>query len=190
MCRIRSEWDRHLDRNNAADGLGVREIFEGAAYRFFSLSATGRKWFCTGICFLGMLHPHTPILLNHSYIFHQTPLSLSLSLSRILVSRAVVLRILNRKIWGFSWRSLVRLWSWGFWHRRLVFIYLFIYLSALSVTLYSAELLNDWENVEGSGRGLILRHFLGMLLEGLRETTKNLSQDCRCYSRNSNRAPP
>jgi hypothetical protein len=39
--------------------------------------------------------------------------------------------------------------------------------------------ISDWigKDVEGSGHGLILRYCLGICLEGLRKTTKNLGQD-------------
>jgi hypothetical protein len=37
--------------------------------------------------------------------------------------------------------------------------------------------------MKGSGRGLILRYYPGICLEGLRETTENLSQDSRSSGR-------
>jgi hypothetical protein len=40
--------------------------------------------------------------------------------------------------------------------------------------------------VEGSGRGLILIYQSGICLEGLRKTTKNLSQDSRSPGRDLN----
>jgi hypothetical protein len=38
----------------------------------------------------------------------------------------------------------------------------------------------------GSGRGLILRHYPSICLEGLSQTTKNLSQDSRSPGRDLN----
>jgi hypothetical protein len=40
----------------------------------------------------------------------------------------------------------------------------------------------------GSGRGLILRYYLGIRLEGLRKTTKSLRQDSRGHE--SYQGPP
>jgi hypothetical protein len=37
--------------------------------------------------------------------------------------------------------------------------------------------------MKGSGRGLILRYYPGICLEGLREITENLSQDSRSSCR-------
>jgi hypothetical protein len=37
----------------------------------------------------------------------------------------------------------------------------------------------NWEGFVGSGRGLILRYYLGIRLEELRKTTKALNQDSR-----------
>jgi hypothetical protein len=36
-----------------------------------------------------------------------------------------------------------------------------------------------WKDIQGSGRGLILRFYPSICLEGMRKTTKNLSQDIR-----------
>jgi hypothetical protein len=38
--------------------------------------------------------------------------------------------------------------------------------------------------LKGSGRGLIIRYYPGIRVEGLRKTTKNLSQDSRSPGRN------
>jgi hypothetical protein len=43
--------------------------------------------------------------------------------------------------------------------------------------------------MEGSGRGLISRYYTGICLEGLRKTTKNLSQVSRSLRRDLNLAP-
>jgi hypothetical protein len=43
--------------------------------------------------------------------------------------------------------------------------------------------------VEGSGRGLILRYYSGMHLEGLRKTMKAVSQDSRCLGQDLNKKP-
>jgi hypothetical protein len=40
--------------------------------------------------------------------------------------------------------------------------------------------------MEGSGRGLILRHYPGMCLDGLRKTKKNVGQDSRSPGRDLN----
>jgi hypothetical protein len=47
----------------------------------------------------------------------------------------------------------------------------------------------NWKG-RGSGRGLILRQYFGMCLEGLWKTTKNVSQDSRFTGRDLNRGPP
>jgi hypothetical protein len=44
--------------------------------------------------------------------------------------------------------------------------------------------------VEGSGHGLIFRYYSGIRLEGLRGTTKNLSQDSKSLDRDLNPGPP
>jgi hypothetical protein len=44
--------------------------------------------------------------------------------------------------------------------------------------------------VEGSGGGLILRHYPRIWLKGLRKTTKTLSQDSRAPDRDLNPGPP
>jgi hypothetical protein len=55
----------------------------------------------------------------------------------------------------------------------------------LVTRLYSVDerLLSDWRRIgkdlKGSGSGLILRYYPGISMEGLRKTTKNLSQDSR-----------
>jgi hypothetical protein len=45
-------------------------------------------------------------------------------------------------------------------------------------------------NLEGRGRGLILRYSPGICLEGLREKTKNLSQDSRSLDQDLKPGPP
>jgi hypothetical protein len=42
----------------------------------------------------------------------------------------------------------------------------------------------------GSGRGLILRYYPGIVVESLRKITKNLSQDSRSPGRDLNPGPP
>jgi hypothetical protein len=42
----------------------------------------------------------------------------------------------------------------------------------------------------GSGRGLILRYYPGIRMEGLRKTTKNLTQDSRSARRDLSAVPP
>jgi hypothetical protein len=44
--------------------------------------------------------------------------------------------------------------------------------------------------LEGSGSGLILRHYPGIHLKALRKITKNLSQDSRSPGRDLNQGPP
>jgi hypothetical protein len=46
------------------------------------------------------------------------------------------------------------------------------------------------KDLEESGRDLILRYYPGIHLQGLRETTKNLSQDSRSPDRDINPGPP
>jgi hypothetical protein len=48
---------------------------------------------------------------------------------------------------------------------------------------------NDEKDVEGTGHGPILRYYLSICLEGLRKTAKNISQDSRSQSRDSNPGP-
>jgi hypothetical protein len=50
--------------------------------------------------------------------------------------------------------------------------------------------MTNLEDFEGSGRGLISRHYPRIYLEGLKKTTKSLSQDTRSPSRNLNPGPP
>jgi hypothetical protein len=45
------------------------------------------------------------------------------------------------------------------------------------------------KNTEGSGRGQILRRYPGMCLEGLKNTTKNVSQVSRSLGRYLNSGP-
>jgi hypothetical protein len=45
-------------------------------------------------------------------------------------------------------------------------------------------------DLEGSGRGLILRYYPGVCLKGLRKTTKTLSQDNRSPGRGLYPGPP
>jgi hypothetical protein len=52
---------------------------------------------------------------------------------------------------------------------------------------------DEWrigKNVEGSGRGPVLRYYPGICLEGLRKTTKNLSQNNQFPGRDFNPGPP
>jgi hypothetical protein len=44
--------------------------------------------------------------------------------------------------------------------------------------------------MEGSNRGLLLKYYPGIRLEGLRKTTKNLSQDSRYPGGDFNPGPP
>jgi hypothetical protein len=44
--------------------------------------------------------------------------------------------------------------------------------------------------VDGNGRGLILRYYLGIRLEGLKKATKILSQDRRSLGRDLSPGPP
>jgi hypothetical protein len=48
----------------------------------------------------------------------------------------------------------------------------------------------NWKGFKGSGRVLILIYYPGIRLEGLRKTTKNLSEDSLSSARNSNPEPP
>jgi hypothetical protein len=53
--------------------------------------------------------------------------------------------------------------------------------------------MNGWQeinNSDGSGRGLILKYYLGTCLDKLRKITQNVSHDYRCPSPESNRAFP
>jgi hypothetical protein len=43
--------------------------------------------------------------------------------------------------------------------------------------------MTNGKDLERGGRGIILRYHPGMLLEGLRKNTKNLSQDSRSQGR-------
>jgi hypothetical protein len=61
-----------------------------------------------------------------------------------------------------------------------------LFFDAFSVTrLYSvndrviSKLRSNGKDLAGSGRGLILRYYPGICLEGLRRTTKDLNQDSR-----------
>jgi hypothetical protein len=45
------------------------------------------------------------------------------------------------------------------------------------------------KDMEGNGRGLILRYYSDILLEGLSKTTKTLSQDSRISDRDLNLGP-
>jgi hypothetical protein len=49
---------------------------------------------------------------------------------------------------------------------------------------------DELARMEGSGRGLILRYYPGIRLEGLRKTTKKLSQDSQSPGRDLNLEPP
>jgi hypothetical protein len=44
--------------------------------------------------------------------------------------------------------------------------------------------------MEGSGCGLIVRHYPSIFLEGMRKTKKSLSQDSQCPSQDLNPGPP
>jgi hypothetical protein len=46
------------------------------------------------------------------------------------------------------------------------------------------------KDVVGSGRGLIIRYYPGVCLEGLKKTTKSLSQDSRSLGRDLKPGPP
>jgi hypothetical protein len=48
----------------------------------------------------------------------------------------------------------------------------------------------NWKDVEGRGCGLIFRCYLGISLEGLRKTTKNLNQDRGYLSRDFSPGSP
>jgi hypothetical protein len=53
--------------------------------------------------------------------------------------------------------------------------------------------INEWRigyDLVGSGRGLILRYYPDIRLEGLRKTTKHLSQDSQSPSRDLIAGPP
>jgi hypothetical protein len=45
-------------------------------------------------------------------------------------------------------------------------------------------------NLKGCGRGLILKCYTGLFLEGLKITTTNLGQNIQCSGRNLNRSSP
>jgi hypothetical protein len=47
-----------------------------------------------------------------------------------------------------------------------------------------------WKDMEGSGRGIILRFYSAISLEGLGKPTKNLSHDSRSPGRNLNTGSP
>jgi hypothetical protein len=76
----------------------------------------------------------------------------------------------------------------------LCVFYLFaVYLSTIFRwrRLYTVEWNGDkwmikWKGLDGSCRGLILRHYSGVCLEIQRNTTKNLSQDIRSPGRDLN----
>jgi hypothetical protein len=67
-----------------------------------------------------------------------------------------------------------------------IIIYLIIvYLTTLSQLLLAPNerMTGEWwirKDVKESGCGLILRYYVGICLQGLRNTIKNLSQDGRC----------
>jgi hypothetical protein len=46
------------------------------------------------------------------------------------------------------------------------------------------------KELDGNGRGLILKYYLGIYLEGLRKTAKNLSQVSRSPGRDFKPGPP
>jgi hypothetical protein len=46
------------------------------------------------------------------------------------------------------------------------------------------------KDLEGSCRGIILRYYFNIYLQGLRKITKNLSQDSRSPGRDLNLGPP
>jgi hypothetical protein len=48
----------------------------------------------------------------------------------------------------------------------------------------------NWKDVEGNGHGLNLRYHPGFCLEGLRKTTKHLSQDSQSPSKDLKPGPP
>jgi hypothetical protein len=70
----------------------------------------------------------------------------------------------------------------------------FTCLTMISQSDHSVEgVMSEWQigkDAEESGSGLILRHYPSICLEGLRKTTKNLSQDSRPPGRDLNPAPP
>jgi hypothetical protein len=76
-----------------------------------------------------------------------------------------------------------------------VFILFVVYLTMLSQWLNVASnelVLSEWwvgKDLEGSGRGLILRYYHGIRLEQLRKTMKQLSQDSRTPGRIWTRDP-
>jgi hypothetical protein len=55
------------------------------------------------------------------------------------------------------------------------------------------RVISDWrigKELEGGGRGIILRYYPSIRLEGLRKTTRHLSQDSRPPSLDFNSEPP
>jgi hypothetical protein len=50
--------------------------------------------------------------------------------------------------------------------------------------------MTNCKEMEGSGRGLILRYYPGICLVRVRKTTTNLSQDSRSLGRDLNPGPP
>jgi hypothetical protein len=57
----------------------------------------------------------------------------------------------------------------------------------------NGRVISEWwigKYLEGSGRGLILRYYPGIRLEGLRKTTKSFGQDSRFPSRDLSPGPP
>jgi hypothetical protein len=63
---------------------------------------------------------------------------------------------------------------------RLVLFICSLFYGVFSLTKNIA--ISEWrigKDLEGSGRGLILKYYSGIRVEGLRKTTKDLSQDSR-----------
>jgi hypothetical protein len=60
---------------------------------------------------------------------------------------------------------------------------LYVALSVTRLQSVDDRVISEWrligKDFVGSGRGITLRYYLGILLDGLRKTTKTLSQDSR-----------
>jgi hypothetical protein len=67
-----------------------------------------------------------------------------------------------------------------------------LFNDVLEIKDYKASnkgVINEWwirKDLEESGRRIILRYYLGIRLEGLRKSTKNVSQDSRSPDRDRN----
>jgi hypothetical protein len=67
-----------------------------------------------------------------------------------------------------------------------------LYSVTKTVSLNEKVMSELWigKNLEGSGRGLILRYHPGICLQGHRKSTKNLGQDNQSTCRDLNPGPP